>query len=233
MAEILLKNVYLDFPLSYGKSIRSELIEKFVKKNDQFPYFSALNNININLKEGDKVGLLGPNGSGKTSLLKIISGIYHPNNGKVFVNGTISTLISLTTGLDLEMDGIENIYLTSYLRGYKKKEIDEKIRQIIDFSELGESIYKPTRTYSSGMLTRLAASIIVSFHSDILILDEFISTGDKQFKDKLFKYMISKIQNSKIVVFSSHDEELINRFCNVKIFMESGSITKIEKIEKI
>ena len=135
----------------------------------------------MNLKEGDKVGLLGPNGSGKTSLLKIISGIYHPNNGKVIVNGSISTLISLTTGLDLEMDGVENIYLTSYLRGYKK-EIDEKIPQIIEFSELGESIYKPTRTYSSGMLTRLAASIIISFHSDILILDEFISTGDKDFK---------------------------------------------------
>lgn len=230
MANIILKNVYLDFPLSYGKSIRSEFIERFIKKNDQFPYYSALNNINIILKEGDKVGVVGPNGSGKTSLLKIISGIYHPNNGDVIVNGSVSTLISLTTGLDLEMDGIDNIYLTSYLRGYKKKEIDEKISQIIEFSELGESIYKPTRTYSSGMLTRLAASIIISFHSDILLLDEFISTGDKQFKDKLFKHMISKIQNSKIVIFSSHDEEMIDRFCNIKIFMENGSIKKIEKI---
>ena len=230
MADILLEDVYLDFPLSYGKSIRTEFIDKFIKKNDQFPYYSALKDININLKEGDKVGLLGPNGSGKTSLLKIISRIYHPNNGKVIVNGSILTLISLTTGLDLEMDGVENIYLTSYLRGYKKKEIDEKITQIIEFSELGESIYKPTRTYSSGMLTRLAASIIISFDSDILILDEFISTGDKDFKNKLFKYMISKIQNSKIVIFSSHDEEMIDRFCNIKVFMENGSIKKIEKI---
>ena len=126
MADILLEGVYLDFPLSYGKSIRTEFIDKFIKKNDQFPYYSALKDININLKEGDKVGLLGPNGSGKTSLLKIISGIYHPNNGKVIVNGSILTLISLTTGLDLEMDGIENIYLTSYLRGYKKMKLMKK-----------------------------------------------------------------------------------------------------------
>ena len=118
MTSISIKNVNLSFPKTYNKSMRAELIDKIIKKNNNFSFYSALKNINLTIKEGDKIGLVGSNGSGKTSLLKILAGIYYPNSGEISVDGSISTLIALTTGLDLEMNGLENIYLSSYLRGF-------------------------------------------------------------------------------------------------------------------
>lgn len=229
MSHILLNDVQLEFPKFFKRSIRNEIMDKMLNKENKFSFYSALKNINLNINEGDKIGLLGANGSGKTSLLKIIAGIYYPNSGSVSVDGKVLTLISLTTGLDPELNGLENIYLVSYLRGYKKKHIDNKVADIIDFSELGESIFKPVRVYSSGMLTRLSASIFVHFDSDILLLDEFISTGDSAFKDKLFEFMLNKIKKTKIVLFASHDEKMVEKICNIKVFMNDGQITKIEK----
>lgn len=229
MTSISIKNVNLSFPKTYNKSMRAELIDKIIKKNNNFSFYSALKNINLTIKEGDKIGLVGSNGSGKTSLLKILAGIYYPNSGEISVDGSISTLIALTTGLDLEMNGLENIYLSSYLRGFKKKEIEKKINQIVEFSELGESIYKPTRVYSSGMLTRLSSSIFISFESDIMLLDEFISTGDKSYRNKLLTHMEEKFKKSKIVVFASHEEKMIDKLCNIKVTMQDGEIVKIEK----
>ena len=229
MSHILLNDVQLEFPKFFKRSIRNEIMDKMLNKENKFSFYSALKNINLNINEGDKIGLLGANGSGKTSLLKIIAGIYYPNSGSVSVDGKVLTLISLTTGLDPELNGLDNIYLVSYLRGYKKKHIDNKVADIIDFSELGESIFKPVRVYSSGMLTRLSASIFVHFDSDILLLDEFISTGDSAFKDKLFEFMLNKIKKTKIVLFASHDEKMVEKICNIKVFMNDGQITKIEK----
>ena len=229
MSHILLNDVQLEFPKFFKRSIRNEIMDKMLNKENKFSFYSALKNINLNINEGDKIGLLGANGSGKTSLLKIIAGIYYPNSGSVSVDGKVLTLISLTTGLDPELNGLENIYLVSYLRGYKKKHIESKVADIIDFSELGESIFKPVRVYSSGMLTRLSSSIFVHFESDILLLDEFISTGDSAFKDKLFEFMLNKIKKTKIVLFASHDEKMVEKICNIKVFMNDGQITKIEK----
>lgn len=229
MSHILLNDVQLEFPKFFKRSIRNEIIDKMLNKENKFSFYSALKNINLNINEGDKIGLLGANGSGKTSLLKIIAGIYYPNSGSVSVDGKVLTLISLTTGLDPELNGLDNIYLVSYLRGYKKKHIESKVADIIDFSELGESIFKPVRVYSSGMLTRLSSSIFVHFESDILLLDEFISTGDSAFKDKLFEFMLNKIKKTKIVLFASHDEKMVEKICNIKVFMNDGQITKIEK----
>lgn len=229
MSHILLNDVQLEFPKFFKRSIRNEIMDKMLNKENKFSFYSALKNINLNINEGDKIGLLGANGSGKTSLLKIIAGIYYPNSGSVSVDGKVLTLISLTTGLDPELNGLDNIYLVSYLRGYKKKHIESKVADIIDFSELGESIFKPVRVYSSGMLTRLSSSIFVHFESDILLLDEFISTGDSAFKDKLFEFMLNKIKKTKIVLFASHDEKMVEKICNIKVFMNDGQITKIEK----
>lgn len=231
MADILLKDVTLTFPNTYGKlkSLRGELFE-YLKGNLQFDYISSLKNINLDFKTGDRIGVMGPNGSGKSSLLRIISGIYTPTVGEVSVEGEVLSLISLTSGIDTEATGIENIYCCSYMRNYTTEQIDQKLKDIIDFSELGTSIYRPVRTYSSGMMMRLSASLLVNFECDILILDEFISTGDAKFRSKIKKKIIEMIDNSKIFIFASHDESMINRLCNKKIYLENGNLADYQKI---
>lgn len=226
MAKVELKNVNLEFPITFGKSFRADVLEKIGKDKEKFPFYSALKEINLSLSDGQKVGILGTNGSGKTSLLKVISGIYMPNSGEIDIRGSITTLIGLTTGIDPEQTGYDNIFLISYLRGYKTEEIEKKLDEIIEFSELGESIFKPMRTYSSGMIARLSSSIFVKFDSDILVLDEFISTGDKDYRDKLTREMINKIEKTKIVIFASHDLTMVNKICNSKYKMVNGQITK-------
>ena len=228
MASVKLNDVNLKFPMSYGqRSLRSELLKSFKNQNKNFSFISALKDINLEIKDGDKVGILGSNGSGKSSLLRIIAKIFKPTEGSVHTNGNILTMLDLTTGLQMESTGLENIYLISYLRGYKKREIEKFLYKVIEFSELGEAIYKPVRTYSSGMITRLSASMVLCFPSEILILDEFISAGDTDFHEKLKKHMLEKIEETNILLFASHNEELVNNICNKKIYMNHGRILEI------
>jgi len=229
MTSITLDSVSLRFKNTYGKekSLRAELF-KYLKKDLKFEYFSSLKNINLKLNSGDKLGILGPNGSGKSSLLRIISSIYTPTEGLIKINGNVLSVISNNSGIDLESTGIENIYQICYMRNYSTKQIEEKLMEIISFSELGPTIYKPARTYSSGMLIRLTVSILLNLDSDILILDEFISTGDHDFGKKVRSKIIEKIDKSKIFLLASHNYELVNQLCNKKIFLEKGEIIKKE-----
>lgn len=225
MAYIELQNVSLKFPMTFQeRSFRTELFNKLLKKDQKFEFKSGIENITMKLEDGDRLGILGLNGSGKTTLLKILAGVYKPDTGEVKINGKVLSMISMSSGLDMESNGIENIYNISYLRGIKKREIEKKIDEIIDFSELGTSIYKPVRTYSSGMMSRLSASLLLNFDCEILLLDEFISTGDKNFKIKIRQKVIEKIKNSNIFVFASHDEILVNDICNKKVKMSSGKM---------
>jgi ABC-type polysaccharide/polyol phosphate transport system ATPase subunit len=229
MAYIELQNVSLKFPMTFQeRSFRTELFNKLLKKDQKFEFKSGIENITMKLEDGDRLGILGLNGSGKTTLLKILAGVYKPDTGEVKINGKVLSMISMTSGLDMESNGIENIYNISYLRGIKKREIEKKIKDIIEFSELGTSIYKPVRTYSSGMLSRLSASLLLNFDCEILLLDEFISTGDKYFKEKIRQKVLKKIQDTNIFVFASHDENLIDQICNKKIEMSFGKITAIK-----
>lgn len=225
MAYIELQNVSLKFPMTFQeRSFRTELFNKLLKKDQKFEFKSGIENITLKLEDGDRLGILGLNGSGKTTLLKILAGVYKPDTGQVKINGKVLSMISMSSGLDMESNGIENIYNISYLRGIKKREIEKKIDEIIDFSELGTSIYKPVRTYSSGMISRLSASLLLNFDCEILLLDEFISTGDKNFKIKIKQKVIEKIKNSNIFVFASHDEILVNDICNKKTKMSYGKM---------
>ena len=138
------------------------------------------------------------------------------------------TLLDLNTGMEPENSGYENIFLLSYLRGYKKNQIKNFIDRVIEFSELGDAILKPVRTYSSGMVSRLAASMILQFTSDIILLDEFISTGDKMFQEKFKQHMSKKLKNSKIVVIASHDEKLVKEICNRVLKVENGFVKEVK-----
>lgn len=231
MASICLKNLNLKFPKTFNhdRSLRNRLTNLITAKKTQFDLISSLKNINLNFKDGDVVGILGPNGSGKSSLLRVISGIYTPTSGERIIEGKILTLLDLNTGLEVESTGYENIYLLSYLRGYSKETINEFVEDIIEFSELGEAILKPVRTYSSGMIQRLSASMILHFDADIILLDEFISTGDKNFRIKFAEYMKKKLKQTKIVIFASHDEILVKKICSKVYEMDLGTIKEISK----
>ncbi len=223
--KIILKNINLKFPKTYSdRSLRNEIFRYLSKQRQIFTYESGLNNINLKLNQGDRLGIIGKNGSGKSTLLRVLSNIYRPDSGLVLISGKVLSMLSLNTGFDMELEAIENIYNISFLRGFKKADIDKKLKNILDFSELGNSAQKPLRTYSSGMIARLAASMILNFEGDILIFDEFISTGDSQFKKKFEEEIKKKIINSKIFVIASHDENLINKICNKVALIERGEL---------
>jgi lipopolysaccharide transport system ATP-binding protein len=228
MASIKLSDVNLKFPMSYdARSLRVDLLKGFKNQNKNFSFVSALKDINLDIKDGEKIGIVGSNGSGKSSLLRIISKIFKPTQGIVKTEGKLLTMLDLNTGLQMESSGLENIYLISYLRGYKKKDIKKFLNEVIEYSELGEAIYKPVRTYSSGMITRLSASMVLCFPSEILVLDEFISAGDSDFHVKFQKRMLEKIEEANILLFASHDHEMVDNICTKKIYMNHGKIVKI------
>ena len=228
MASVKLSSVNLKFPMSYNsRSLRADLLNSFKNQNKNFSFISALQDINLDIKDGEKIGIVGSNGSGKSSLLRIISKIFKPSEGIVKTEGKLLTMLDLNTGLQMESTGLENIYLVSYLRGYKKKDIDKFLKKVVEYSELGEAIYKPVRTYSSGMITRLSASMVLCFPSEILVLDEFISAGDNDFHKKFEKHMLEKIEEAKILLFASHDHEMVENICTKKVYMNHGKIVKV------
>ncbi len=228
MASVKLSSVNLKFPMSYNsRSLRADLLNSFKNQNKNFSFVSALQDINLDIKDGEKIGIVGSNGSGKSSLLRIISKIFKPSEGIVKTEGKLLTMLDLNTGLQMESTGLENIYLVSYLRGYKKKDIDKFLKKVVEYSELGEAIYKPVRTYSSGMITRLSASMVLCFPSEILVLDEFISAGDNDFHKKFEKHMLEKIEEAKILLFASHDHEMVENICTKKVYMNHGKIVKV------
>ncbi len=184
----------------------------------------ALNNISFEMLDGERVGLIGHNGAGKTTLLRLLSGAYHPTSGITSSQGEIGSLIDISLGIDPEATGIENIYIRSRLLGLTKKETDDKLGDIIEFSELGEFIDMPIRTYSSGMHLRLAFAVATMIRPDILIMDEWLSVGDESFQEKAEARLNELISSTKILVIASHSRELLHRTCNRVIWLEHGQI---------
>ena len=190
MKKIQINSLNLDYPifnsssLSLRKKIISNIGGNLINKNhkNNISYVRSLNNINLEIDEGEKIALVGPNGAGKTSLLSIISGAIPCTAGNLKVNGKITSMISQGLGIDEDASGRENIFLMGLTYGKKKKEIEKKVNEIINFSELNNFIDLPFNTYSSGMKTRLNFAILTSFEPDILLIDEWLSTGDKNFQ---------------------------------------------------
>ena len=231
---IVLENVSLEFEISTERIFSlKEFFIKFLKNSLKFKKFKALNEINLEILKGDTIGIIGDNGAGKSTLLKVISGIITPSKGKIMVNGTISPLIELGAGFDEELSGRENIFLNGYILGYSRKILEEKIDEIIEFSELKEFIDTPLKNYSSGMVARLGFSIATIVKPEILIVDEILSVGDIKFQKKSEKRIKDLMKLGSTVIFVSHSIDQIEQICDKVIWLEKGKIRKIGKSEEV
>ncbi len=189
--------------------------------------FFALNNVSFDVKKGEMLGLIGTNGAGKSTLLKIITGVLTPTSGDIVINGKISALLELGAGFNPEYTGIENAYLNGAMIGFTREEMDEKIDDIVSFADIGDFIYQPVKTYSSGMFARLAFAVAISVDPDILIVDEALSVGDAFFQAKCFKKMDELKKSGKTILFVSHDMGSVIKYCNRAIIIDHG--TKLEE----
>jgi lipopolysaccharide transport system ATP-binding protein len=232
-SEIILQNACLDFPvydvesLSFRNKISKvgkKVLNQTVKTNAGGRIIEGLKNINYNFNHGDRVAILGPNGSGKTTLLKLLAGIYSPTSGTLSTIGDTSCMLDIGFGFEQDATGYENIILSNITRGLSKDDIEKILPDIAEFSGLGEFLDMPFRTYSSGMQARLAFSSAIANTPDILLIDEFFSTGDIDFSEKSKKKVLKMMDNSSILVFASHDLELLDSICNKAICMHSGEI---------
>ena len=190
------------------------------KKNYKEHY--ALKDMNFEVKKGECVGLIGTNGSGKSTILKIITGVLSPTKGEVNVDGRISALLELGAGFNQEYTGIENIYLNGTMLGYSKEEIDEKLDDILSFADIGEFVFQPVKTYSSGMFVRLAFAVAINIDPEILIVDEALSVGDVFFQAKCYKKFEEFKEAGKTILFVSHDLGAISKYCDRAILINKG-----------
>ncbi|SPA50719.1 ABC transporter ATP-binding protein [Cupriavidus taiwanensis] len=231
MASVKFEDVSVDFPIynASGRSLKKRLIQ--VATGGQLGadpngrvVVRALEGLTFSLKDGDRVGLLGHNGAGKSTLLRLLSGVYVPSSGSARIHGEIGSLIDISLGIDPEATGRENIYLRGGLLGMSRTQINQRVDEIIDFSELGDFVDMPLRTYSSGMHLRLAFSVSTIVRPEILLMDEWLSVGDEGFRHKAESRMKELVQATNILVIASHSRELVQHTCNRAIWLEHGKV---------
>ena len=223
---IVVDNVSMRFNLASERvdSLKDLLIKKIKFQSVSFDEFWALRNISFSVDKGESCALIGANGSGKSTMLKIISGILTPTKGSVEVNGSIAPLIELGAGFDYELTGRENIFLNGAILGYNKKLMLEKYDEIIDFSELRNFIDVPVKNYSSGMIARLGFSIATEVRADILACDEILSVGDFMFQQKCHQRMEQMLSGGTTLLFVSHDINQVKQLCKRAIWIDHGHL---------
>ncbi len=217
----------------YDKSIYrlKESINPFKKKYHKD--FYALNNISFEVKKGETIGIIGKNGSGKSTLLKIITGVLNPSAGNVAVNGKVSALLELGAGFNPEFTGIENIYLNGTIMGYRKEEMDEKIQSILEFSDIGDFVYQPVKSYSSGMFVRLAFAVAVSVEPEVLIVDEALAVGDYRFQAKCHKKIDELRKKGKTILLVTHDIDSVRKFCDKVMWLNCGEMVEYGDVTEL
>lgn len=186
------------------------------------PEHHALNDVSFDVYQGETIGIIGTNGSGKSTILKIITGVLHQTKGEVNVNGRISALLELGAGFNREYTGIENIYLNGTMIGFSKEEIDAKLQDILDFADIGEFVYQPVKTYSSGMFIRLAFAVAINIEPEILIVDEALAVGDVFFQAKCYRKFDEFKKMGKTILFVSHDLSSISKYCDRVVLLNKG-----------
>lgn len=230
MATIVLENVSVNFPVygagaaSLKKTLAASVTGGRVGKDTGVTVVQALSGVNLELKSGDRLGLLGHNGAGKSTLLRTLAGVYDPSEGQLTRQGSVASLIDPALGIEPDATGVENIMLRGLVMGMTKRQIDRITPDICEFSGLGQYVHMPVRTYSTGMLMRLAFSISTSVQADILLMDEWLSVGDAAFTLKAEQRMKDVVASSGILVLASHSAELIAKECNRVIRLEHGRI---------
>ena len=229
---IIVDNVSKRFKVYYDKP--NTLKERLVFWNKtKVNYHQVLKNINIDIKKGETVALIGVNGSGKSTLLKLMTKIIYPTEGKVITNGKLTSLLELGAGFHPDFTGRENIYFNASIFGLTAKDIDSRIRKIIDFSELGDLIDSPVRTYSSGQYMRLAFSVAINVDAEILLIDEILAVGDQHFQDKCFNKLMELKNSGKTIVIVSHSLGSIQRFCDRAVWLNNGRVQMDGEIDKV
>lgn len=186
--------------------------------------FLALNDVSFNVAKGDIVGIIGTNGSGKSTILKIITGVLQASSGSVQVNGRISALLELGAGFNMEYTGLENIRLNGMMLGLSAEEIEKRIPQILNFADIGDFIYQPVKTYSSGMFARLAFAVSINVEPDILIIDEALSVGDMYFQEKCYEKMKQMVKTGATILFVSHSLPAVRNFCKKAVWLDKGQV---------
>lgn len=222
---ISVNNVSMRFNLAREKvDSLKEYVIRALKKKLQYDEFWALDDVSFEVKKGDSVGLIGLNGSGKSTMLKVIAGVLKPTKGTISVNGSVAPLIELGAGFDIDLTGRENIYLNGALLGRSRQMMDEVFEDIVEFSELREFMDVPVKNYSSGMLSRLAFSIATSGKADILIVDEVLSVGDFRFQEKCQDRIHKMMEEGTTVLFVSHSIEQVEQICNKVVWLSHGKV---------
>lgn len=240
MSYIQLKNVSVEFPIynASSRSLKNRVLNiatggKIERRTDSLVVIRGLTDVSLTLHEGDRVGLIGHNGSGKTTMLRVFSGIYTPTQGEAVVSGDCVSLININLGIDPEATGRENIRLRSAIMGMDPKETVAKLEDIAEFSGLGDFLDMPFRTYSSGMQLRLAFATSTAVRPEILIMDEWLSTGDEDFKERANQRMRELVDSTKILILASHSRELLEKNCNRIIWLEHGRVKMDGSVDEI
>lgn len=236
MAHISIENCSLELPI-YGtinRSLKGAVMSsatggRIAAASRNVTVVTALKDVSLEIGEGDRVGIMGHNGAGKTSLLQLLAGIYEPTQGRLSITGRVSSFINLGLGLDQEATGNENILLCGLMFGMGFDQIRAMTPAIAEFSELGDFLEMPVRTYSSGMLMRLVFSIVTSVPAEIMIMDEWMSVGDAGFVLKAEQRLENLVSTAGILVLASHSEEVINLLCNIVVRLEHGEVVAIER----
>ena len=220
-------NVYLD----RANTVKEKILFLFTRNKKQKR--EVLKGINLKIKKGEVVALIGTNGSGKSTLLKLMTKIIYPNKGKIITEGKLTSLLELGAGFHPDFSGRENIYFNASIFGLTKKQIDERIEDIIEFSELRPFIDNPVRTYSSGMYMRLAFSVAINVDADILLIDEILSVGDEHFQNKCFNKMQELKNSGKTMVFVTHSMQSVKRLCDRAVWLCEGKIKMDGKTDDV
>lgn len=224
------ENVHLSYKFIKAQGLKHTLLNK---KRREIQYFEALKGISFSLERGINLGIIGSNGSGKSTLLRVIANTLTPDKGTVQCKAKSISLLSLGVGFKADLTGHENIYLNGLLLGLSRSEIDERMKRIISFAELGEFIYNPVRTYSSGMKSRLSFSIAINVDPDLLLIDELFSVGDEHFRKKSREKMVDMINDKRSVIMVSHSMDYIQKYSHQVMWLDQGQVIEIGEPERV
>ena len=234
MAHISIENLTVEFAIfgTNARSLKNQILSqatggRVMSSARDVVTVRAIDGISLEINDGDRVGLVGHNGSGKTTLLRVLAGIYNPSGGAITIEGRVGTLLDSNAGMDPESTGLENIYLRGYMMGMSRREIAAKFDDIAEFTELGNFLALPMRTYSAGMFARLAFAVSTAAHNDILLIDEGLSAGDAAFQKKVRQRIESLFDRTPIVILASHSETMISEFCSRRVQMDHGALTSV------